>query len=87
MENTKRGEDFSYLIEMIKKLKEQKILYQKKISEINNNKISINYSLNTLNSQSQNYSKTINTNTKTSNSNTSFQNKNIKSTKKTMNID
>ena len=87
LENTKRGEDFSYLIEMIKKLKEQKILYQKKISEINNNKISINYSLNTLNSQSQNYSKTINTNTKTSNSNTSFQNKNIKSTKKTMNID
>ena len=90
LEKTKKGEDITYLMEMIKKLKEQKILYQKKISEINTKKISVNYSLNTLNSQSQsksqNYSKTINT--KTSNiNNTSFQNKNIISTKKTMNIE
>ena len=89
LENSKKGEDITYLMEMIKKLKEQKILYQKKIAEINTKKISLNYSLNTLNSQnqSQSYSKTINTNTKTSNSNTSFQNKNIISTKKTMNIE
>ena len=89
LENSKKGEDITYLMETIKKLKEQKALYQKKISEINTKKISINYSLNTLNSQSQSqsYSKTINTNTKTSNSNTSFQNRNIISTKKTMNID
>jgi hypothetical protein len=35
LENSKKGEDITYLMEMIKKLKEQKILYQKKIAEIN----------------------------------------------------
>ena len=83
LENTKKGEDVHYLMEMVKKLKEQKILYQKKISEINTKKISINYSLNTLNSQSN--SRTINT--KTSNADTSLQNKSIISTTKTMNIE
>ena len=62
MENSKKGEDISYLMEMIKKLKEQKILYQKKISEINTKKISLNYNISTSNSQS--YTKTINTNKK-----------------------
>ena len=82
LENTKKGEDIHYLMEMVKKLKEQKILYQKRISEINTKKISINYSQNTLNSQSN--SRTINT--KTSNIDSSLQNKSI-STTKTMNIE
>ena len=82
LENTKKGEDIHYLMEMVKKLKEQKILYQKRISEINNKKISINYNQNTLNSQSN--SRTINT--KTSNIDSSLQNKSI-STTKTMNIE
>ncbi len=85
LENSKKGEDITYLVDMIKKLKEQKSLYQIKISEINTKKISNNYSLNTLNSQ--NYSKTINTNTKTSNSNISLKGKSIISTTKTMNME
>ena len=61
LENSKKGENITYLMEMIVKLKEQKVLYQKKISEINNKKISLNYnSMNISNSQS--HSKTINTN-------------------------
>ena len=61
LENSKKGDDITYLMEMIKKLKEQKTLYQKKISEINTKKISLNYnSMNVSNSQS--HSKTINTN-------------------------
>ena len=61
LENSKKGDDITYLMEMVKKLKEQKTLYQKKISEINTKKISLNYnSMNVSNSQS--HSKTINTN-------------------------
>ena len=61
LENSKKGDDITYLMEMIKKLKEQKTLYQKKISEINTKKISLNY--NNMNvSNSQSHSKTINTN-------------------------
>ena len=61
LENSKKGDDITYLMEMIKKLKEQKTLYQKKISEINTKKISLNH--NNMNvSNSQSHSKTINTN-------------------------
>ena len=76
MENSKKGEDITYLTEMIKKLKEQKILYQKKISEINYKKISLNYNISTANSQS--HSKTININAKISNNNySSLKSQNI----------
>ena len=77
MENSKKGEDITYLAGMIKKLKEQKVLYQKKISEINNKKISLTYNITT--SNSQNYSKTINTNAKISKNNSSHQNINMES--------
>ena len=76
MENSKKGEDITHLTEMIKKLKEQKILYQKKISEINTKKISLTYNITTSNSQS--YSKTINTNKKITKINTaSLKSQNI----------
>ena len=76
MENSKKGEDITHLTEMIKKLKEQKILYQKKISEINTKKISLTYNMTTSNSQS--YSKTINTNKKITKINTaSLKSQNI----------
>ena len=76
MENSKKGEDITHLTEMIKKLKEQKVLYQKKISEINTKKISLTYNMTTSNSQS--YSKTINTNKKITKINTaSLKSKNI----------
>ena len=76
MENSKKGEDITHLTEMIKKLKEQKILYQKKISEINTKKISLTYIMTTSNSQS--YSKTINTNKKITKINTaSLKSQNI----------
>ena len=80
MENSKKGEDIVSLMEMIKKFKEQKIIYQKKIAEINNKKISINFNMST--SNSQNKSKTINTNTKISkniNINSGLKNKNPES--------
>ena len=76
MENSKKGEDITHLTEMIKKLKEQKVLYQKKISEINTKKISLTYNMTTSNSQS--YSKTINTNKKITKINTaSLKSQNI----------
>ena len=62
LENSKKGEDILHFVEMIKKLKEQKALYQQKISQINNKKISLNYNKSTSNSQF--HSKTINTNLK-----------------------
>ena len=69
LENSQKGEDIMHFVEIIKKLKDQKALYQKKISEINNKKISLNYNKST--SNSQNKSKTINTNTKISKINSS----------------
>ena len=76
MENSKKGEDITHLTEMIKKLKEQKVLYQKRISEINTKKISLTYNMTTSNSQS--YSKTINTNKKITKINTaSLKSQNI----------
>lgn len=86
MENSKKGEDISYLMEMIMKLKTQKSSYQKKISEINTKKISLNYNVAT--SNSMNYSKTINPNiSNVSKNNYSLKSQNINTTKKVINTE
>jgi hypothetical protein len=86
MENSKKGEDISYLMEMIMKLKTQKSSYQKKISEINTKKISLNY--NVVTSNSMNYSKTINPNiSNVSKNNYSLKSQNINTTKKVINTE
>ena len=86
MENSKKGEDISYLMEMIMKLKTQKSSYQKKISEINTKKISLNYNVAT--SNSMNYSRTINPNiSNISKNNYSLKSQNINTTKKVINTE
>ena len=76
LENSKKGMDITYLMEMVKKLKEQKSLYQKKISEINIKKISSTYNMNSI--IKEQYSRTINTNLKTPKKILSLKSDNIK---------
>ena len=85
LENSKKGMDITYLMEMVRKLKEQKSLYQRKISEINTKKINLNYNINKESIES--YSKTININNKLSkNISTLKSDNNLNSINNTSNI-
>ena len=78
VENSNKGMESSYLLEMIRKLKEKKIILQKKITEINKKKINVSHKKKNNNIKNE-YSYTVNTNIKNINSLNSFENINYQS--------
>ena len=74
VENSNKGMESSYLLEMIRKLKEKKIVLQKKISEINKKKIILSSNMNTNNVNNNEYINTLNTNNNNINNISSVEN-------------
>ena len=74
VENSNKGMESSYLLEMIRKLKEKKIILQKKISEINKKKIVLSSDVNTNNLNNNEYINTLNTNNNNINNISSIEN-------------
>ena len=74
VENSNKGMESSYLLEMIRKLKEKKIILQKKISEINKKKIILSSNINNNNVNNNEYINTLNTNNNNINNISSIEN-------------
>ena len=77
VENSNKGMESSYLLEMIRKLKEKKIILQKKITEINKKKLIATHKINNINTKNE-YSH-LNTNNNNIKSVTSVESANYKS--------
>ena len=74
VENSNKGLESSYLMEMVRKLKGKKIIIQKKINEINKKKYFLSNNINNINNNEQHFN-TLNQNNISSNENSYYQSK------------